>query len=84
MILIMSEQELKKYRLTGVDEPTDEQSEVSEEPHEEQREIPEAPAANSDFTSANASNIWNSIPSTDDDDDSDIPAILRRRRKNRD
>ncbi len=28
MILIMSEQELKKYRLTGVDEPTDEQLEA--------------------------------------------------------
>mgnify|MGYP003291807545 FL=1 len=27
-ILIMSEQELKKYRLTGVEEPTDEQLEA--------------------------------------------------------
>ncbi len=28
MILIMSEQELKKYRLTGIEEPTDEQLEA--------------------------------------------------------
>ena len=72
---------------------TDESEEAPAQPVEEQIEAEEeqqpviennAPAANSDFASANTSNIWSSIPSANDDDDSDIPAILRRRRKNRD
>ena len=63
-------------------QPVEEQTEAEEE----QQPVIEnnTPAANSDFASANTSNIWSSIPSANDDDDSDIPAILRRRRKNRD
>ena len=70
-------------RLT--DEPVGEDAEPQDDVQEEEPRMEnDAPAENSDFASANASNIWNSIPSADTDDDSDIPAILRRRRKNRD
>ena len=46
----------------------------------------EQQAAGDDFTSNPSTNIWNSsvFNSNSVDDDNDVPAILRRRRKNRD
>ncbi len=38
----------------------------------------------SDFADATTVNMWDNIRSNTDDDDSDIPAILRRRKKNKD
>ena len=52
--------------------------------------VSEAPVAeqsnNEDFTTATSTNIWNSgvFGGNNVDDDNDVPAILRRRRKNRD
>ena len=39
---------------------------------------------NSDFVEPTTTNIWDNIKSEDDNNDSDIPAILRRRKKNKD
>jgi cell division protein FtsZ len=52
--------------------------------------VSEAPAVeqsnNEDFTATTSTNIWNSgvFGGNSVDDDNDVPAILRRRRKNRD
>lgn len=62
----------------------------AEEPKKEQKEAkkeeeaikPESKA--SDFTDATTVNMWDNIKTEADGDDNDIPAILRRRKKNKD
>ncbi len=55
---------------------------MPEEPVAQQMQ-PETPAS-AVFTDSTNVNMWDQIRSDSDDDDSDIPAILRRRKKNKD
>ena len=47
------------------------------------KEAAEEDNKNSDFVQPAAGNMWDNIKANDDNDD-DMPAILRRRKKNKD
>jgi hypothetical protein len=82
--------------INPISEPEPEVNPAMEEPKEEPvQPVTTAPVAeaepaaqpsttNDDFTSPSTTNIWNSgVFSSGNDDDNDVPAILRRHKRNR-
>ncbi len=71
-----------------VAEPTPAPSQVAADPvrsmPEEEPKLESESQASAEFSSPNTVNMWDQIRNDNDDDDSDIPAILRRRKKNKD
>ena len=70
-----------------VSEPTPAPSQAAADPvrtmPEEEPKLESESQASADFSSPNTVNMWDQIRNDDNDDDSDIPAILRRRKKNK-
>jgi cell division protein FtsZ len=80
--------------INPISEPEPEVNPAMEEPKEEPvQPVTTAPAAeaetaqpdtnNDDFTAPSTTNIWNSGVFSSNDDDNDVPAILRRHKRNR-
>ena len=71
-----------------VAEPIPAPSQVAADPvrsmPEEEPKLESESQASAEFSSPNTVNMWDQIRNDNDDDDSDIPAILRRRKKNKD
>lgn len=68
-----------------VSEPTQAAADpVQQMPVEETAPIQPESQGSADFTNNDNVNMWDQIRSDNEDDDSDIPAILRRRKKNKD
>ncbi len=70
-----------------VSEPAPAPSQAAADPvrtmPEEEPKLESESQASADFSSPNTVNMWDQIRNDDNDDDSDIPAILRRRKKNK-
>lgn len=70
-----------------VSEPSPAPSQAAADPvrtmPEEEPKLESESQASADFSSPNTVNMWDQIRNDDNDDDSDIPAILRRRKKNK-
>ena len=69
----------------AMEEPKEESTQpVATAPVAEAEPVAQSSATNDDFTAPSTTNIWNSgVFSSGNDDDNDVPAILRRHKRNR-